>query len=75
MVEKITCPLEASSDNSNDTMVELSPLKKAFLEGDKRLVDVKREKHAVMEEWMKVEPCLPQLIGSEEVGRYMAPCE
>ena len=75
VVEVITCPPEASSDHSNDTRVELSSLKEALLEGNKHLVDVKREKHAVMEEWMKVEPCLPQLIGGEEVGRYMAPCE
>ena len=69
--EVISCPPEASSDHSDDTQVELSSLKKALLEGDKRTVDVKRKKYVVIEEWTKkdVEPCLSYLVGGEAIVR------
>ncbi|KAL5473631.1 hypothetical protein EMCRGX_G028135 [Ephydatia muelleri] len=65
VLEVISCPPEASSDHSDDTQVELSSLIKALLEGDKSIVDVKRKKYAVIEEWTKkhVEPCLSYLVG------------
>ena len=68
VVELISCPPEASSDHSDDRKVLLSSLTKAFLEGDKHLADVDGEKYVVMEEWMKIEPRLPYLIGGEGLG-------
>ena len=62
VLEIIACPPEASSDHSHDTRIELSSLKKALFEGDKRIVDVHRQKYAMIEEWMKIEPCLLQLV-------------
>ena len=69
VIEIISCPPEASSDHSDDTKVELSLLKKALLQGDKSVVDVSCHKHVVMEEWLKIEPCLPYLVGGEAMGR------
>ena len=69
VLEIISCPPEASSNPSEDTKVELSSLKKALLEGDKSIVDVTRMRHVVIGEWMKIEPCLPNLIGGEAVDR------
>ena len=69
VLEVISCPSEASSDHSDDTKVELSSLKTALLEKEKQLADVNWQKRVVMEEWMKIEPCLPQLIEGEAVGR------
>eukprot|EP00731_Ephydatia_muelleri_P000511 Em0001g511a len=60
--ELISDPPEGSSDHSHDTKIELSSLKKALFEGDKRIIDVNRQKYAMIEEWMKIEPCLLQLI-------------
>ena len=34
----------------------------------KHLADVDGEKYVVMEEWMKIEPRLPNLIGGEGLG-------
>ena len=67
VVELISCPPEASSDHSGDRKVQLSSLKKAFLEGDEHIADVNREKYTyvVMEEWMKIEPNLPELVGGK----------
>ncbi|KAL5505183.1 hypothetical protein EMCRGX_G006578 [Ephydatia muelleri] len=70
VVEVISCPPEASSDHSGGTNVELSLLKKAILEGNKHVIDTSGHKHASMEEWMKIEPCLPYLAGvSSKVSR------
>ena len=67
VLEIVSCPPEASSDHSDDAKVELSSLKKALLEGDKSIVDVTCRQQVVIEEWMKIEPCLPNLIGGETV--------
>ena len=72
--EVISCPPEASSDNSDDTKVELSLLKKALLEGDKRIIDISRKKHVMIETWMKIELFLPCLVGGESIGRYGYMC-
>ena len=69
VVEVISCPPEASSDHSHDTKVELSLLKKALLDGDSHIVDESGQKHVMLEEWMKMEPCLPHLVEGEMVGR------
>ena len=69
VLERVFCPPETSSDHSEDTKVELSSLKKALLEGDKSIVDITCTRHVVIEEWMKIEPCLPNLIGGEAVDR------
>ena len=69
VLEIVSCPPEASSDHSDDTIVELSSLKKDLLEGDKSIVDITRTRHVVIGEWMKIEPCLPNLIGGEAVDR------
>ena len=63
----ISCPPEASSDHFGDTQVELMSLKKAIYEGDKNIVDVTRQKHVIIEKWIKIEPCLPYLIGGEVI--------
>ena len=65
VLDIISCPPEASSDHSDDTQVELSSLKKALLEGNKSIVDITRTQHVMIGEWMKIEPCLPYLIGGE----------
>ena len=69
VLEIVSCPSEASSDHSDDTKVELSSLKKALLEGDKSIVDITRTRYVIFGEWMKIEPCLPNLIGGEAVDR------
>ena len=69
VLEIISCPPEASSDPSEATKVDLSSLKNALLEGDKSIVDITRMRHVVIGEWMKIEPCLPNLIGGEAVDR------
>ena len=69
VLEVISCPPEASSDLSDGTKVELSSLKTALLEKEKLLADVNWQKRVVMEEWMKIEPSLPQLVEGEAVGR------
>ncbi|KAL5477966.1 hypothetical protein EMCRGX_G024833 [Ephydatia muelleri] len=61
--EVISCPPDASSDHSDDTKVELSSLKKALLGGNKSIADMSGQKYVVLEEWMKVEPCLTYLVG------------
>ena len=68
VVEVISCPHEASSDHSGGTNVELSLLKKAILEGNTHVIDTSGHKHASMEEWMKIEPCLPYLAGGEAIA-------
>ena len=47
--------------------VELSSLKNVLIEGDKHITDVNGEKYVVMEDWMKIEPCLPHLVGGERL--------
>ncbi|KAL5505200.1 hypothetical protein EMCRGX_G006599 [Ephydatia muelleri] len=70
VVEVISCPREASSDHSGGTNIELSLLKKAILEGNTHVIDTSGHKHASMEEWMKIEPCLPYFAGvSSKVSR------
>ena len=77
VLELISYPSEASSDHSDDAKVplktalpegvELSSLKKALIEGDKHITDVNGEKYVVMKVWMKIEPCLPYLVGGEKL--------
>ena len=67
VIEMTTCPLEASSDHCN-TVVELPLLKNALVAGKERVVDVKGNKYVVLSEWMKIEPCLPSLIGVGSEG-------
>ena len=69
VLEIISCPLEAVSDHSGGTKVELSLLKKALLDKEHTIVDVSRNKQVVIEDWMKIEPCLPYLVGGETIGR------
>ena len=69
VLEIVSCPPEASSDHSEDTKIELSSLQKALLEGDKSIVDITCTRHAVIGEWIKLEPFLPNLIGGEAVVR------
>ena len=47
--------------------VELSSLKNVLIEGDKHVTDVNGEKYVVMEDWMKIEPYLPHLVGGERL--------
>ena len=65
VLEVISCP-EAISEGSK---VERSLLQKAFLGGDGTVVDMNGDKCVVIGEWMKIEPCLPYLVGGEAVGR------
>ena len=70
VLEVISCPPESISDHSGGTKVELSLLKKALLDKEHTIVDVSRNKQVVIEEWMKIEPCLPYLVvGGEAIGR------
>ena len=69
VLEVISCPPEAISDHSDGTKVELSLLKKALLEGKVTVVDVIGNKQVVIEEWMKIEPCLTYLVGGETIDR------
>ena len=68
VLEVISCPPESVSDHSDCAKVELSLLKKAFLEVDGTVLDISGEKCVVIEEWMKIEPCLPYLVGGEAIG-------
>ena len=61
VLEVISCPLEAISGLCDGTKVELSLLKKALLEGKVTVVDMIGHKQVMIEEWMKIEPCLPYL--------------
>ena len=73
VLEIISCPPEAISDLSDDTKsttVELSSLKKAILDAEQTIVDVSRQRQVVIGEWIKIEPCLPYLVGGEAIGRY-----
>ena len=65
VLEIISCPPEASSDNSDDTNVELSLLKEALIKGDKYIVS--GQKHVVVSEWLKIEPCLPYIVEGEVI--------
>ena len=69
VLELISCPSVASSDHTNDTKVELSSLKKAFLGQEKHVVDVSDQKHIVLCEWMEIEPSLPYLIECKAIWR------
>ena len=69
VLEVISCPPEAISDDSDGTKVELSLLKKALLKSEQTIADVSRKKQVVIGEWMKIEPCLPYLVGGEAIGR------
>ena len=69
VLEAISCPPEASSDYSDDTKVELSLLEKAILGGNETVVDTSGQNCVVIGEWMKIEPCLPNLVGGEAIGR------
>ena len=69
VLEIISCPHEAISNQSDGTKVELSFLKRALLEAKVAVVDVNGQKQVMIEEWMKIEPCLPYLVGGEAVGR------
>ena len=70
VLEIISCPHEAISKQSDGTKVELSSLKKALLGGKVTVIDVTGDNCVVIEEWMKIEPCLPYLVGGETFGRY-----
>ena len=70
MLEVISCPPESISDHPDGTKVELSLLTKALLEVDGTVLDISGEKCVVIEEWIKIKPCLPYLVGGEAVGRY-----
>ena len=67
VLDVISCPPEASSDNCDGTKVELSLLKKALLRGDKYIEDVRGQKHVVVGEWLKIEPCLPYIVEGEVI--------
>ena len=69
VLEVISCPPEAITDHSDDAKVELSLLKKALLEVDGTVLDISGEKCIVIEEWIKIEPCLPYLFGGEAACR------
>ena len=69
VLEIISCPPEAISDHSDGIRVELSLLMKALHETEQIIFDVSGQKHVVIGEWMKIEPCLPYLVGGEAVGR------
>ena len=78
VLELISYPSEASSDHSDDAKVQLSSLKKALpgrvelyslrkalIVGDNYITDVNGETYVAMKVWMKIEPCLPYLVGGE----------
>ena len=69
VLEVISCPPEAISGHCDGTKVELSLLKKALLGGKVTVVDMIGHKQVVIGEWMKIEPCLPYLVGGEAIGR------
>ena len=73
VIEMTTCPPEASSDHCY-TVVELPLLKNALVAGKERVVDVKGNKYVVLSEWMKIEPCLPSLIGVGSEGETVYVC-
>ena len=69
ILDVISCPPEASSDHFDDTKVELSLLKKALSKGYKYIDDVSGQKHVMLDEWLKIEPFLPYLVGGKAIGK------
>ena len=67
VLEVISCPPEAISDHSEDSKVELSLLQKAIQGEHKYTVDISGQKQVVIGEWMKIEPCLPYLVGGNVI--------
>ena len=67
VLDVISCPPEASSDHCDGTKVELSLLKEALLTKNKSIVDVSGQKHVLMGEWLKIEPCLPYIVEGEVI--------
>ena len=67
MLEVISCPPEASSDKFDDTKVELSSLKKALQDGSRNIADMKHRTNLVMDEWIRIEPRLSDLVGGVSV--------
>ena len=67
VLEVISCPPEASSDHSDGTQVELSSLKKAFQDGNRNIADMKHRTNLVMDEWIRIEPRLSDLVGGVSV--------
>ena len=67
VLDVISCPPEASSDHCDGTKVELSLLKEALLRGEKSIVDVSGQKHVVVGEWLKIEPCLRDIVEGEVI--------
>ena len=66
VVELISCP---SAVNSDHPRVELPSLKKA-LHGQEKYI-VTDQKHIILCEWLKMEPCLPYIIDSKNKMVFM----
>ena len=67
VVELITCPPEATSDHTPAT-VELELLKEKVRNKKNILADSNKQKQVKVNEWLKVEPQLKELIGLKEAG-------
>ena len=65
LVELISCPPEATSDNM-PTTVELSLLKEVAKTKANKLIDSTGEKQVMISKWKKVEPQLFDLIGVDK---------
>eukprot|EP00731_Ephydatia_muelleri_P014321 Em0008g41a len=63
VLDVISCPPEASSDHSDDTKVELCLLMKAIVDAESCILDVSGQKNVELDKWIKIEPCLPYLLG------------
>ena len=71
VLDVISCPPEASSDHSKDTMLELLSLMDALDNNKRSVSDWKGQKYVEMEKWIRIEPCLPYLVG----GKYCMCCK
>ena len=74
VLDVISCPPEASSDHSEGTKVELCSLMQALIDAESCIPDVKGQKNVELDKWIKIEPCLPYLLGGEIIGKYAVMC-
>ena len=73
LIDVISCPPEASSDNSGDTKIVLWDLVRALDNRKEDIQDMTGQKHVTMKKWISLEPCLNYLVGGE-VSRGVLTC-
>ena len=47
---------------------------KAIVDAESCILDVSGQKNVELDKWIKIEPCLPYLLGGEVIGKCVAMC-